>query len=208
MQNLPTRIFPALALLLALALTPLQVLALGGDPNLLFKPKALKAGQGYVLFSMVYQKSAFELGDWPCIDVELTPVVSEGSTGKKPKKHYLSTATGMHCNTAWKNEAAVVQEGDAVRVVILTAVPAGEYEIRQGDLQYSRAQFTMKGDFEVAGAGNVRVAAGQMAYAGRFSLQGAGLSVDDNWAKDSELLRKLRPELAQLEVSMPAGNSK
>jgi hypothetical protein len=182
---------------LVLLLAPLQAMALGGDPNLLVKPKNPKPTEGYVLFSMLYLKSALRPGETPCMKVELTPVVTEGV--KKPRSQWLSTATGMHCNTAWKDTEAVAEEDGVARVVILAALPTGEYEISTGSVQYSDAQYTVKSDPGVVGFGRVQIAAGRLAYAGAFRLlQSPGrtlIAAADLWTKDSEVLKKLRPDL-------------
>lgn len=182
---------------LLLWLAPLQVMALGGDPNLLVRPKNPKPTEGYVLFSMLYLKSALRPGETPCMKVELTPVVAEGA--KRPRSQWLSTTTGMHCNTAWKDTAAVVEEDGVARVVILAALPAGEYEISTGSVQYSDAQYTMKSDPGVVGFGRMQIAAGRLSYAGAFRLlqspDQALIAAADLWTKDSEVLKKLRPDL-------------
>jgi hypothetical protein len=189
---------------LALALVSLQALALGGDPNLLVKPGNPKPSEGYVLFSMLYLKSALRPGETPCIRVELTPVLAEGA--KKPRSQWLSTATGMHCNTAWKNAEAVAEEDGVARVAILAVLPAGEYEIKSGSVQYSDAQFTVKSDPGVVGFGRIHTAAGKLSYAGAFRLlQSPGqtlIAAADLWAKDSEVLKKLRPDIDSSAVIM------
>jgi hypothetical protein len=206
--NTPSIRHPGRVLLLlavCAALLPLRALALGGDPNLLIKSKAPPAGEGYVLYSFEFSKADFNPFERPCLGAEMVPVLpAEVATKKKPKSQNLSTTTGLHCNTAWSSEAAVVQEGDLMRVVVLRSVPPGEYEIHEGSAQYSVAMMTYKADPTVTGFGRVQVTAGKMAYAGTFRLltnsRSAALRAADAWQKDAEVLHRLRPDLASMEV--------
>jgi hypothetical protein len=185
---------------LLLALLPLQALALGGA-NFLVKPKDLKPTEGYMLFSMLYLKSDMP-GETPCIQIELNRVSPKG----KKKSQFLTTDTGWHCDTAWTNTEAVVQEDGIARLVFLAALPAGEYEISKGFIQYSRSIQVIHSNPGVVGFGRIQVTDGKLAYAGAFRLllsSGRALiAAGDLWAKDSELLKKLRPDLDASSVVM------
>jgi len=186
---------------IALALAP--ALAMGADSNLLVKAKPLPAGQSYVLFSVSFDRRDLKPFETPCVTMKMVPL-TPAAGGKKPRAEYLSTTTGLHCNTAWKTEAAVVKDGDLSRVVILAAIQPGEYEIHEASVQFSSGNTVFKSDPGVAGFGGVKVAAGQMAYAGNFAmLQSRGrvaVLAQDNRIADEQVLRALRGDLQSVEI--------
>lgn len=99
-----------------------------------------------------------------------------------------------------------MEEDGVVRVTILTALPAGEYRITNGSVQLSVAQLTARSAPGVVGFDRIQIAAGKLAYAGAFRLlQSSGralIAAGNLWEKDSEMLKKLRPDLNSGEAVM------
>jgi len=182
-------------------LFPVQVLAVG-DANLLVKQKPASSGQGYVLFSVAYPAARFT-EEPPCVHVEMIPT-AKGS--KKPKVQLLSTTTGWHCNSAWKDKKAVVRADGTVRVLILKAVPIGEYEVREALVQFTSGQYVYSGEVQVSGIKTVQVNSDRLTYAGSFRIpnvvNATSIKAESNWEEDSVLLQELRPDLEPMEKTM------